>query len=284
METTPPATDAAESSNAGEDDEEEYEIDYIVNSRWRTTRGEKYFEYLIHWTGYGVEDRSWTDASQFEDDDPPVVKFHKQNPSKPKRTTAIVTNTTKSTVTAMKNGPATPITNNTPSASPKSSPPLKPAQKKLGGVADLRAFFGKAPAAGKENKPEVSVEGKEKAAVVKTVKKAVLASTKPPVTKKRKVHPDEDDDDFQMDEDVKSEDDDEVDGEDEDMAEDALASASEEDEEDISKLRYLVSVPWSKLMSSRYETVKEVRRWKLESQGGQESGQAVRPPSSSIQA
>ncbi|WVQ62591.1 uncharacterized protein L199_000733 [Kwoniella botswanensis] len=66
-----------------ESDDEEYEVDYIVDSRYIKFRGKRTLEYLIHWTGYSVKDRSWTVASQFENDDPPVLQFYKKNPNKP---------------------------------------------------------------------------------------------------------------------------------------------------------------------------------------------------------
>ncbi|BEI79864.1 hypothetical protein CcaverHIS002_0103930 [Cutaneotrichosporon cavernicola] len=66
-------------------EEEEYEIDYIVDSRWRTYGKTPLFEFLIHWKGYPVEERSWTRADQFEDDDPPVTAFYQKHPRKPNR-------------------------------------------------------------------------------------------------------------------------------------------------------------------------------------------------------
>jgi len=38
-------------------------------------------EYLIHWKDYGSDDDSWTTADQFDDDDPPVLEFYKNNPN-----------------------------------------------------------------------------------------------------------------------------------------------------------------------------------------------------------
>lgn len=80
-----PSTDVEVIDPDDEDgDEEEYEIDYIVDSRIRRVDGERILEFLVHWLGYAVDDRSWTDASQFEADDPPVLAFYKKNPKKPK--------------------------------------------------------------------------------------------------------------------------------------------------------------------------------------------------------
>lgn len=66
-------------------DDEEYEIDYIVDARFKTYGARTVLEYLIHWKDYGVKDRSWTLAEQLDDDDPPVVDFYKKHPFKPRR-------------------------------------------------------------------------------------------------------------------------------------------------------------------------------------------------------
>lgn len=73
----------SEDDDEEEEDEEEYEIDYIVNSRYRVERGKKHLEYYVHWLNYGKDDRSWTDAAQFDDDDPPVLDFYAKFPTKP---------------------------------------------------------------------------------------------------------------------------------------------------------------------------------------------------------
>nr|XP_019014690.1 DNA repair protein Rad8 [Kwoniella pini CBS 10737]OCF53471.1 DNA repair protein Rad8 [Kwoniella pini CBS 10737] len=83
--TSVPASES-ENEDGDEDDdlgEEEYEVEYIVDSRYIKFRGKKNLEYLIHWTGYSKKDRSWTQASQFENDDPPVLSFYTKNPTKP---------------------------------------------------------------------------------------------------------------------------------------------------------------------------------------------------------
>lgn len=65
--------------------EEEYEIDYIVDSRFATYGSKTVLEYFIHWKGYPVEDREWTLADQLDEDSPCVVAFHKKHPFKPHR-------------------------------------------------------------------------------------------------------------------------------------------------------------------------------------------------------
>jgi len=77
------STPSSTSEEIPELGEEEYEIDCIVNSRFRTARGQCVLEFLIHWKGYAHEDRSWTPASQSEEDDPPVVQFYLKQPGKP---------------------------------------------------------------------------------------------------------------------------------------------------------------------------------------------------------
>jgi len=77
------STPSSTSEEIPELGEEEYEIDCIVNSRFRTARGQCVLEFLIHWKGYADEDRSWTPASQSEEDDPPVVQFYLKQPGKP---------------------------------------------------------------------------------------------------------------------------------------------------------------------------------------------------------
>lgn len=62
-------------------EDEEYDVEYIVKSRFRRTRGKRVLEYLIHWKGYDTAEDSWTTADQFDDDDPPVLKFYEENPT-----------------------------------------------------------------------------------------------------------------------------------------------------------------------------------------------------------
>jgi hypothetical protein len=64
------------------DGEEEYEVSSILDSR--LFRGK--LQYLADWVGYGPEERSWTSASDFHDDDPIVVEFHREHPDRPSRT------------------------------------------------------------------------------------------------------------------------------------------------------------------------------------------------------
>ena len=65
-------------------DDEEYEIDTIDDSRFRKTANRRILEFLIHWKGYPSSEDSWTPASQFDADDPPVLAFYAEHPTKPR--------------------------------------------------------------------------------------------------------------------------------------------------------------------------------------------------------
>lgn len=66
-------------------EEEEYEVEYIVKSRLKQYGKKVVLEYFIHWKNYPEEERTWTLADQFDDDDPPVVAFYEKNPRAPRR-------------------------------------------------------------------------------------------------------------------------------------------------------------------------------------------------------
>ncbi|RHW30551.1 hypothetical protein D1B31_23670 [Neobacillus notoginsengisoli] len=61
--------------------EEEYEVDYVVDSRKRGNR----LEYLIHWKGYTDEDRTWEPAGNLGNASDAVAAFHRANPSAPRK-------------------------------------------------------------------------------------------------------------------------------------------------------------------------------------------------------
>ncbi|OCF44062.1 DNA repair protein Rad8 [Kwoniella heveanensis CBS 569] len=83
LSVSPSEASASGSESSDGLGEEEYEVESIVNSRYIKFRGKRQLEYLIHWAGYSKKDRSWTPASQFDNDDPPVLEFFKKNPGKP---------------------------------------------------------------------------------------------------------------------------------------------------------------------------------------------------------
>lgn len=134
----------SEESDVPDLEEEEYEVDYIVASRLRQYGKKTVLEYFIHWKGFPVEERTWTLADQFDDDDPPVVAFYKKNPRAPRR------------------GQNTPFSllmggKSKENATPKKTPAPKPKATK-----PTKAPADKAPASGKENrqvkKPRVAVQ------------------------------------------------------------------------------------------------------------------------------
>src|SRR5690606_32163553 len=58
--------------------EEEYEVEEILNSRIRNNQ----LQYLIHWKGYSIADRSWTPAEDINSRRL-LAKFHTDYPKKP---------------------------------------------------------------------------------------------------------------------------------------------------------------------------------------------------------
>ena len=85
IDDTPSRTASdSEEDEESELGEEEYEIEYIVDARFKVGKRSQTLEYLIHWKGYPKEERSWTPANQFDDDDPPVLAFYSKHPNKPR--------------------------------------------------------------------------------------------------------------------------------------------------------------------------------------------------------
>lgn len=120
----------SEYSDVPDLEEEEYEVDYIVQSRLKQYGKKVVLEYFIHWKDYPEEERTWTLADQFDDDDPPVVAFYEKNPRAPRRESS-----TPFSLLMGKNAKA---------ATPKKAPAKrssKPTPK-----------LAKAPAPGKENR------------------------------------------------------------------------------------------------------------------------------------
>ncbi|WVQ76242.1 hypothetical protein IAR50_005907 [Cryptococcus sp. DSM 104548] len=63
----------------------EYEVDYIVDSRIVKKRGRPKLEYLVHWTDYSVEERTWEPEENVGDKSNILVKaFYRKYPQKPR--------------------------------------------------------------------------------------------------------------------------------------------------------------------------------------------------------
>ena len=72
-------------SNVTEDCEEEYEVEYIVDSWYKGKR----LEYLIHWKGWSETDRTWEPVSNLGNAVDTVCDFHASHPSTPRRLRSI---------------------------------------------------------------------------------------------------------------------------------------------------------------------------------------------------
>ena len=64
-----------------EDRDVEYEVDYIVDSCWKGKR----LEYLVHWSGFNKEDRTWEPEGQLGNAHDVIIDFHRANPSAPQK-------------------------------------------------------------------------------------------------------------------------------------------------------------------------------------------------------
>ena len=68
-------------SNFTEDCDAEYEVDYVMDSRYKGKR----LEYLIHWKGWSDTDRTWEPVSNLGNTAAAVRDFHASHPSAPRR-------------------------------------------------------------------------------------------------------------------------------------------------------------------------------------------------------
>ena len=66
-------------SNVTEDREEEYEVEYIVDSCYKGKR----VEYLMHWKGWSETDQTWEPASHLDNAPDAVHEFHTAHLSAP---------------------------------------------------------------------------------------------------------------------------------------------------------------------------------------------------------
>ena len=68
-------------SNVTEDRDEEYEVESVVDSRYKGKR----LEYLIHWKGWSETDHTWEPLSNLGNAGDAVLDFHASHPSAPRR-------------------------------------------------------------------------------------------------------------------------------------------------------------------------------------------------------
>ena len=68
-------------SNVTEDHEEEYEVERIIDSRYKGWR----LEYLVHWKGWSDSDRTWEPVSNLGNTADAVRDFHATHPAAPRR-------------------------------------------------------------------------------------------------------------------------------------------------------------------------------------------------------
>ena len=68
-------------SNITEDREEEYEVEYVVDSQYKGAR----LEYLVHWRGWSETDQTWELLSNLGNTADVICDFHASHPSAPRR-------------------------------------------------------------------------------------------------------------------------------------------------------------------------------------------------------
>ena len=72
-------------SNVTEDRDEEYEVDYVVDSQYKG----KHLKYLIHWRGWSETDQTWEPLSNLGNAADAIHDFHASHPSAPCRLCSI---------------------------------------------------------------------------------------------------------------------------------------------------------------------------------------------------
>lgn len=69
---------------AGDEGEEEYEVERVLNSRARGRGRNRRIEYEVQWAGYAYIRTTWEPAETLTDSADLVAEFHEANPSKPR--------------------------------------------------------------------------------------------------------------------------------------------------------------------------------------------------------
>ena len=62
-----------------EDREIEFEVESIIDSRWKGRR----LEYIVYWKGYSDEDRTWEPKGNLANASEAIKDFHRSKPSAP---------------------------------------------------------------------------------------------------------------------------------------------------------------------------------------------------------
>ena len=65
------------------DDEEEWEVDFIKDSRW-TNRLRRSVQYLVHWKGFNNNEDTWEPARNLVHASDAIADFHQEYPHKPR--------------------------------------------------------------------------------------------------------------------------------------------------------------------------------------------------------
>ena len=63
-----------------EDREIEYEVETIIDSRWKRN----HLEYLVHWKGYSEEDCTWEPKGNLSNALDAIKDFHRSKPNSPR--------------------------------------------------------------------------------------------------------------------------------------------------------------------------------------------------------